>query len=152
MRAIYVIINVYDDFNLESENISLVKDNGIDLYVIPMSENEVENALSLTNHLRLNGFKVDMDGFNKCFEMHQEKSRQDVAGTFKGGLADHSEVTTAYHTATHLLLESLQRILGNHVMQKGSNITAERIRFDFSNPEKVTRDILDKVEEINYYE
>ena len=95
-----------------------------------------------------NGFKIDMDGFNKCFEEHQEKSRQDAAGTFKGGLADHSEITTAYHTATHLLLESLQRILGSHVMQKGSNITAERIRFDFSNPEKVTRDILDKVEEM----
>ena len=93
-----------------------------------------------------NDFKVDMEGFKKCFEQHQEKSRQDAAGTFKGGLADHSEITTAYHTATHLLLESLQRILGNHVMQKGSNITAERIRFDFSNPEKVTRDILDKVE------
>lgn len=95
-----------------------------------------------------NGFKIDMEGFKKCFEEHQEKSRQDPAGTFKGGLADHSEITTAYHTATHLLLESLQRILGPHVMQKGSNITAERIRFDFSNPEKVTRDILDKVEEM----
>lgn len=95
-----------------------------------------------------NNFKIDMEGFNKCFEEHQEKSRQDTAGTFKGGLADHSEITTAYHTATHLLLESLQRILGAHVMQKGANITAERIRFDFSNPEKVTRDILDKVEEM----
>lgn len=94
------------------------------------------------------GYKVDLEGFKKCFEEHQEKSRQDVAGTFKGGLADHSEITTAYHTATHLLLESLQRILGDHVIQKGSNITAERIRFDFSNPEKVARDVLDKVEEM----
>ncbi len=94
-----------------------------------------------------NGFKIDMDGYNKCYEMHQEKSRQD-AGVFKGGLADHSEITTAYHTATHLILESLQRILGPHVMQKGSNITAERIRFDFSNPEKVSRETLDKVEEM----
>ena len=93
-----------------------------------------------------NNLIVDMDGFKKCFEEHQEKSRQGAEGTFKGGLADHSEITTAYHTATHLLLESLQRILGDHVMQRGSNITAERARFDFSNPEKVQRDVLDKVE------
>ncbi len=93
-----------------------------------------------------NGLKVDMEGYNKCFKEHQEKSRQGAEGVFKGGLADHSEITTAYHTATHLLLESLQRILGPHVMQKGSNITAQRARFDFSNPEKVQRDVLDKVE------
>ena len=93
-----------------------------------------------------NGFKIDMEGFKKCFEEHQEKSRQGAEGVFKGGLADHSEITTAYHTATHLILESLQRILGDHVMQKGSNITAERIRFDFSNPEKVSREVLDQVE------
>lgn len=93
-----------------------------------------------------NGLKVDMEGFKKCFEEHQKKSRQGAEGVFKGGLADHSEITTAYHTATHLLLESLQRVLGDHVMQRGSNITAERARFDFSNPEKVQRDVLDKVE------
>lgn len=93
-----------------------------------------------------NNLNVDMEGFEKCFEEHQEKSRQGASGVFKGGLADHSEITTAYHTATHLLLESLQRILGDHVMQRGSNITAERARFDFSNPEKVQRDVLDKVE------
>lgn len=102
---------------------------------------EVTAELAKENDLR-----VDMEGFKKCFEEHQEKSRQGAEGTFKGGLADHSEVTTAYHTATHLLLESLQRILGDHVMQRGSNITAERARFDFSNPEKVQRDVLDKVE------
>lgn len=89
---------------------------------------------------------VDMDGFKKCFEEHQQKSRQGAEGTFKGGLADHSEETTKYHTATHMILEALQRILGEHVMQKGSNITVERIRFDFSHPEKVSREILDQVE------
>lgn len=92
------------------------------------------------------GMNVDMEGFKKCFEEHQQKSREGSQGIFKGGLSDNSEETTKYHTATHMILESLQRILGNHVMQKGSNITSERIRFDFSNPEKVTRDILDKVE------
>ncbi len=95
-----------------------------------------------------NGFRIDMDGFNKCFEEHQEKSRQDEKGTFKGGLADHSEETTKYHTAVHLLLESLQRILGDHVMQKGSNITAERARFDFSNPEKVTPEQIKQIEDM----
>lgn len=93
-----------------------------------------------------NGLKVDMEGYKKLFEEHQNKSRQETVGTFKGGLADHSEVTIAYHTVAHLLLESLQRILGNHVEQKGSNITSERVRFDFSHPEKVSREILDKVE------
>lgn len=92
------------------------------------------------------GFKVDMNGYKKCFEEHQEKSRQGSEGAFKGGLADHSNETTKYHTAAHLILEALQRVLGNHVFQKGSNITAERIRFDFANPEKVTREDLDKVE------
>ena len=95
---------------------------------------------------RENDMTVDMDGFNKCYEEHQEKSRQGADGVFKGGLADNSEITTAYHTATHLLNESLRRVLGDHVYQRGSNITAERMRFDFSNPEKVTKDKLDIVE------
>jgi len=93
-----------------------------------------------------NGFCIDMDGFKVCFEEHQAKSREGSEGTFKGGLADHSDETTKYHTAAHLILESLQKILGEHVSQKGSNITAERIRFDFANPEKVTRELLDQVE------
>ncbi|MEG0873277.1 MAG: alanine--tRNA ligase [Clostridia bacterium] len=94
-----------------------------------------------------NEFEIDMKGFDKCFEEHQKKSRQGLdAGVFKGGLADTCEQTTKYHTATHLILKSLQNILGDHVVQKGSNITGERIRFDFSNPEKVQRDVLDKVE------
>jgi alanyl-tRNA synthetase len=93
-----------------------------------------------------NGFRVDMDGYKKCFEEHQAKSRQGAEGVFKGGLADNSEVTTAYHTATHLVNEALKRVLGDHVYQKGSNITAERMRFDFANPEKVSRELLDEVE------
>lgn len=92
------------------------------------------------------GFEVDVESFDKHFEEHQEKSKKDVVGVFKGGLADDSETTTKYHTATHLILESMQKILGEHVNQKGSNITSERIRFDFSNPEKVQRDVLDKIE------
>ena len=94
------------------------------------------------------GLKIDEEGYMKCFEEHQEKSRQDAKGTFKGGLADNSEETTRYHTAVHLILETLIRVLGDHVMQKGSNITAERARFDFSNPEKVQREVLDQIENI----
>ncbi len=86
------------------------------------------------------------EGFDKAAQDHSEKSRTAAAGKFKGGLAEHSEVTTAYHSATHLMLAGLRKILGDHVHQKGSNITAERIRFDFSHPEKVTRDLLDEVE------
>ncbi|MEG3037790.1 MAG: alanine--tRNA ligase [Clostridia bacterium] len=93
-----------------------------------------------------NNLQIDEAQYKICFEEHQEKSRQDAKGTFKGGLADNSEETTKYHTAVHLLLESLQRILGDHVYQKGSNITAERARFDFANPEKVQRDVLDQIE------
>ena len=86
------------------------------------------------------------EGFGKAAQEHSEKSRTAAAGKFKGGLADHSEVTTAYHSATHLMLAGLRKILGDHVHQKGSNITGERIRFDFSHPEKVTREQLDEVE------
>lgn len=86
------------------------------------------------------------EAFDKAAEDHSEKSRTAAAGKFKGGLADHSEVTTAYHSATHLMLAGLRKVLGDHVHQKGSNITAERIRFDFSHPEKVTREQLDEVE------
>jgi len=86
------------------------------------------------------------DQFESAAKEHSDKSRTAAAGKFKGGLADHSELTTAYHSATHLMLAGLRDVLGDHVHQKGSNITADRIRFDFSHPEKVTRDLLDKVE------
>ena len=81
---------------------------------------------------------VDPEGFAKAAEEHSEKSRTAAAGKFKGGLADHSEKTTALHSATHLMLAGLQQVLGGHVHQKGSNITAERARFDFSHGEKMT--------------
>ncbi len=71
-------------------------------------------------------------------EKHQSLSRTASAGKFKGGLADASEETKRLHTAAHLLLASLRKVLGDHVVQKGSNITAERLRFDFSHGEKMT--------------
>ena len=86
--------------------------------------------------------------FDKEFEKHQELSRTASAGMFKGGLVDMSEQTIKLHTAAHLLMESLRQVLGNHVMQKGSNITAERLRLDFSHPEKLTAEEIKEVEDL----
>ena len=94
------------------------------------------------------GYQVDMDGFHKKFEEHQNKSRQGAAGKFAGGLADNNEQTARLHTATHLLNGALRRVLGDEVSQRGSNITSERLRFDFSFGRKVTKDELARVEAI----
>ena len=97
---------------------------------------------------REQGFKIDNTEFEKLFKEHQEKSRMGSEQKFKGGLAEQNEKTIAYHTATHLLHKALQIVLGEHAKQKGSNITTERLRFDFSHPEKMTKEQLQKVEDI----
>ncbi len=94
------------------------------------------------------GQKMDREQFRAEFEKHRELSRTASAGMFKGGLADHSEVVTKYHTATHLLHQALRDVLGPQVFQKGSNITSERLRFDFSYDKKMTDEEIKKVEEI----
>ena len=94
------------------------------------------------------GYKIDLTEFDKLFKEHQEKSRQGSEQKFKGGLAEQSEQTIAYHTATHLLHEALREVLGDHVKQSGSNITTERLRFDFSHPEKMTPEQIKQVEDI----
>ena len=95
-----------------------------------------------------NNIKVDMEGFNKLFKEHQEKSRQGSEHKFKGGLAEQNEQTIAYHTATHLLHAALRQVLGDHVKQNGSNITTERLRFDFTHPQKMTKEEIQKVEDL----
>jgi alanyl-tRNA synthetase len=131
-------------FKLKSENINVIDGETLfrlyDTFGFPP-----ELSLELAKE---NDLDVDMNGFNECFKLHQEKSRGDENAKFKGGLADSSENTVKYHTATHLLHESLKRVLGSHVIQKGANITAERLRFDFSNPVKVEKEQLQIIEDM----
>lgn len=93
------------------------------------------------------GYDVDEEGYKKAFMEHQEKSRSASAGTFKGGLADTSDASTHLHTATHLLMAGLRKMFGNGVMQKGSNITPERMRLDFNVDHKLTPEEIKTLED-----
>jgi len=105
--------------------------------------------LEMTEELaKEKGITVDRAGFEAELKKHQDLSRTAAAGKFKGGLADATEATTKLHTAAHLLLAALRKILGDHVVQKGSNITAERLRLDFSHPDKLTPEQIAQAEEM----
>ena len=105
--------------------------------------------LELTEELaREENLKIDKEGYLKELAKHQDISRADLDQKFKGGLADHSEQVTRYHTCNHLLLAALREVLGSHVFQKGSNITSERLRFDFSHNEKMTPEQIKRVEDL----
>lgn len=104
--------------------------------------------IELTKELaKERGINVNESEFNEELKKHQELSRTASAGMFKGGLADNKEETTQLHTAAHLMLAGLRKVLGDHVHQKGSNINGERLRFDFSHPEKMTDEQKKSVED-----
>ena len=105
----------------------------------------IELTIELANERNL---KVDEEGFNNKFKEHQEKSRTASAGKFKGGLSGNSEIETKYHTATHLLNAALKEVVNKDVHQKGSNITSDRLRFDFSCDHKLTDEEKQKTEEL----
>ncbi len=132
-----------------------------DKVVNNLSENKIEKDIAfklydtygfpieLTNELaEEKGLKVDIEGFKQKFAEHQEKSRAGSAQKFKGGLASTGEIETKYHTATHLLNAALKQVLGEHVHQKGSNITVERMRFDFSHDAKMTDEQKQQTEDL----
>ena len=102
----------------------------------------------IEEELKKNNLSLDLEGFEKCKLDHIKQSQTLSAGKFKSGLADNSEIITKYHTTTHLLHTALRQILGNHVQQSGSNITAERLRFDFSYDEKLSDNQLKKITDL----
>lgn len=105
--------------------------------------------IELTEELAMeNGLSVDKEGFKEKFKEHQEKSRTASAGKFKGGLASDGVMETKYHTATHLLNAALKEVVGKDVHQMGSNITAERMRFDFSCDHKLTAEEKKQTEDL----
>ncbi len=131
----------FSEFTKNGENITgEVAFHLFDTYGFPL---ELTKELASENNL-----SVDEEGYEKMFKEHQEKSRTASAGKFKGGLAGNSEVETKYHTATHLLNAALKIVVGPEVHQKGSNITDERMRFDFSCDHKLSDEELNQAETI----
>jgi alanyl-tRNA synthetase len=159
---------IHEELNREEEQFAKTLENGTREFnkliekFPPQLENKVISGrkafnlyetygfpLELTRDMaREKGFSVDEKGFADAYAKHQEQSRVGAMQKFKGGLADSSERTTALHTATHLLHKALRMTLSEDVAQAGSNITAERLRFDFTHPEKMTREEIQKVEDL----
>lgn len=137
------------EFNKEMEKARRNNKNEIDSSVVFKLYDTYGFPPEVTKELaKENNMEVDLKGFEELFKMHQEKSRMGSTQKFKGGLADQNEKTIEYHTATHLLHQALKIVLGDHVKQSGSNITEERLRFDFSHPQKMTKEEIQKVEDL----
>ncbi len=130
----------------EFEKLSVGNISGHDAFVLFTSYGfPIDMTMELA---KAKNISVHRTGFDEEFKKHQDLSRVGAEKKFKGGLAGTGEMETKYHTATHLLNASLRAVLGNHIMQKGSNITAERLRFDFAHPEKMTDEQKKKVEDM----
>ncbi len=149
---------IFDQLNKEEEKFALTLERGLKRFS-ELTSLDAKIAfdlfqsygfpLEMTQELALEkGWKVDLVGFNEEMKKHQDLSRAGAEQKFKGGLADTSDDTRKLHTATHLLQAALQKTLGEHVHQKGSNITPERLRFDFVHPEKMTPEQLATVENL----
>ena len=136
LREFEKIVNKLNDNKIDKDNAFKLYDT----YGFP-----IELTVELANE---KGIDVDTDGFKEKFKAHQELSRTASKGKFKGGLAGNSEIETKYHTATHLLNAALKVVVSPDCHQKGSNITSERMRFDFSCDHKLTDEEKKRVEDL----
>jgi alanyl-tRNA synthetase len=153
---------IIEEFNKEEEKFSATLENGLKKFdKLKVTDNKISGKdafvlfstygfpLEMTKELaQEKGWTIDEAEYCDEFCKHQDVSRSGSEKKFKGGLADNSEMTTKLHTATHLLLAALRHVLGEDVYQKGANITAERLRFDFSHPDKLTQEQLTQVEDL----
>ncbi|VAW19679.1 Alanyl-tRNA synthetase, partial [hydrothermal vent metagenome] len=152
LRQINKLFDKYDgnakEFNLSIEVLfDLYQTHGfpIEISLEEISRRRIElGGIALDDDIK----KHFINLFNEEMKKHQDLSRSGIGQKFKGGLADTNEMSVKYHTATHLLNQALREVLGDHVAQKGSNITKERLRFDFSHGEKMTDEEKKKVEDL----
>lgn len=152
---------IFNELEKEEERFSKVLEKGLSKFKEIAKDNTITGKqafllfqsygfpIEITQELAdEKGIKVDLEGYNKEFKKHQEISRTTSSGKFKSGLADDSEAVKKLHTATHLLNEALRVVLDKNIKQKGSNITPERLRFDFNFPRKLTKQEIKKVEDL----
>jgi len=168
---VQIIISIYPNYFKETNSEEIAMEVSLEIRkfrsTIERGFKEIEKYTTITGKIAFDlyqtyGFPLEVtrelaeekgqiineDEFRSEFRKHQELSRTASSGMFKGGLQDHSEIATKYHTATHLLHQALRDVLGDQVHQVGSNITAERLRFDFTYPEKLTNEQIKKVEDL----